>query len=1163
MQEETRKKLEKGPHALREEEILHFWQQNKIFEKTEGVGDENFLFYDGPPFANGVPHYGHILGGTIKDTIPRYQVMRGKKLRRRWGWDCHGLPVENLTEKELGLKGKKDIEEYGIEKFNEATRISIMRDASVWEEQVPRLGRFVDMKDDYKTMDSSFTESVWWAFKNLYDKNLIYKGFKSMHLCPRCGTTLSNFEVNQGYMDITDISVYVKFALVDEPNTSLLAWTTTPWTLPGNVALAVNPEIEYVTITIKNGGEEQYVLAKERLMVIKDEYVIVSTQKGSQLIGKTYRPLFDYYVDADIANKENAWKVYGAKFVSTTDGTGIVHIAPAFGEDDLKLAQENKLPIIHHVGADGRMKKEVKDFAGLFAKPKDEKKEGIDHTDTDVVVIKHLAHSGSLFAKEKITHSYPHCWRCDTPLLNYASDSWFVEVTKFKDKLVSENEKITWVPSNIGKYRFGNWLAEARDWAISRSRYWGAPLPVWETEDKKERVILGSLDDFRRYVKKSGNTYFLMRHGEAESNVHNVTSANYRDKVHLTEKGIAEVKATAATLNDKHFDYIFASDFVRTSETAKLLAKEIGFDESKIIFDKRLEEINTGDFSGKPNPEYHNYFASIEEKFTKRPPHGENLTDLKERLMAFLYELEEKYKDKKILIITHEYAVWMLTTGAHGWSNRVSAKVKSEHDDFIHTAQMVELPFVPLPHNRHYELDFHRPYIDEAELYLDGKKLTRVPDVFDCWFESGSMPYAQDHYPFEKHNFDPEEGVGYPADFIAEGLDQTRGWFYSLIVLGTALFGRAPYKHVIVNGLVLAEDGQKMSKRLKNYPDPMEVVGKYGADALRFYLLSAPVVRGEELRFSEKGVAEVASKIIGRLLNVLSFYEMYQETPHDTLPSSPYTTLDHWILARLEEVVSQTTEAMESYELDRATRPLLLFIDDLSTWYLRRSRDRFKGEDIKDKQAALSTLHAVLFTTAKLLAPFMPFTAEYMYRQLQRTDKKESVHLETWPTLLGIVEYETLLQKMEATRSVVEKGLALRAKNGIRVRQPLQKIIIEESTADLFDGLVCEELNVKEVVREKLSGEEIKLDTVITEELKNEGNAREVMRAIQDARKEASLSPLDRITIVIEAVPYVAEAVRHYEDEIKKTTNADSISIGGGELIGGDKEFTVHIEKVS
>lgn len=530
-----KKEQKKSDIARREEEVLAFWNNNNIFKKSEekDASKGEYVFYDGPPFANGPTHYGHILASTIKDAIPRYQTMRGFRVKRRWGWDCHGLPVENLIEKELGLKTKKDIESYGIEKFNDAARRSVMKYADDWRKIIPRLGRFVDMERDYKTMDTSYTESVWWIFKTLYDKKLIYKGFKAMHLCPRCGTTLSNFEVNQGYKDIKDFSVTVEFELEDsagtdgrtqptlseagEPKTFVLVWTTTPWTLPGNTAVAVNKDLEYVTIEKKDEGDGslvRFILAKDRLEKVfgDDEYEIIDTYKGDILIGKKYKPPFDYFVDKNVEGKKNGWKIYHAPYVSTEDGTGIVHLAPAFGEEDLLLAQKEGIPIIHHVTQEGTFTDEVVDFKGMAVKPKE------DHMSTDIEIIKALAHKGLLFAKEKIEHSYPHCWRCDTPLLNYASSSWFVEVTKFKNKLVSENKKVSWVPKEMGENRFGNWLEGARDWAISRSRYWGAPLPVWQNKKDNSYLAIGSIDELKAHTKRSGNTYLIMRHSEAVFN---------------------------------------------------------------------------------------------------------------------------------------------------------------------------------------------------------------------------------------------------------------------------------------------------------------------------------------------------------------------------------------------------------------------------------------------------------------------------------------------------------------------------------------------------------------------------------------------------------------------------------------------------------------------
>src|SRR3989339_1860090 len=483
--------------SLNEKRILKFWRENKIFEKTlEQKADDKFVFYDGPPFATGEPHYGHILAGTIKDAIPRYQTMRGNFVRRQWGWDCHGLPIENLIEQELNLGHKKDIEEYGVDKFNESAKNAVLRFDSNWKEVVPRLGRFVDMEHAYKTMDATYTESIWWAFKTLHEKGLVYEGHKIMYVCPRCETPLAQSEVAEGYTDLTDISVTAKFELADEPGTYLLAWTTTPWTLPGNVAIAVNKDIDYVKVEAEG---IKYVLAKERLeSVFNTPYKIEKEFKGSELVGKSYIPVFDYYLnDKTIKNHENGWKVYHADFVTAESGTGIAHEAPAFGAEDMELGIKEKLPFVQHVSMSGQFKPEVKDFAGKYVKQKG------DTQSADIEIIKYLAQKGTLFSKEKIVHSYPLCWRCETPLLNYASSSWFVEVSKFRDKLVEENKKIHWVPESIGTNRFGKWLEGARDWAVSRARFWGAPIPVWKCNKCEKPFVVGSLSDIKKLAKPS------------------------------------------------------------------------------------------------------------------------------------------------------------------------------------------------------------------------------------------------------------------------------------------------------------------------------------------------------------------------------------------------------------------------------------------------------------------------------------------------------------------------------------------------------------------------------------------------------------------------------------------------------------------------------------
>lgn len=1139
----------KSDAAKREEEILVFWNERRIFEKSleKPAPNGEFVFYDGPPFATGLPHYGHILAGTIKDAIPRYKTMRGYRVPRRWGWDCHGLPLENEIEKELDLKTKRDIEVYGVGAFNAKARGNVLRYADDWKRIVPRMGRWVDMEDDYKTMDAPYTESVWWSFKTLYDKKLIYEGFKSMHLCPRCETTLSNFEVSQGYKDIADLSVIVKLELADEPGVFLLAWTTTPWTLPGNMAAAVSENAVYARVVV---GGERFILAKDLVSKFFTGASVEGEVPGRDLVGKKYKPPFPYYADANVKGKENAWKVYAADFVTFTEGTGVVHVAPAFGAEDLKLAQEEGIPVVHHVATDGTFKPEVADFAGLPVKPKD------DHQSADVAIIKNLAHRNLLFKKEKVTHSYPHCWRCDTPLINYASHSWFVRVTALKDKLLRENRKTRWVPADIRDGRFGKWLEGARDWAISRSRYWGAPIPVWKDAATGEVTVMGSVADMRAHTKRSGNRYYAMRHGEADHNVADILSSNPENTHHLTEKGRKQVEETARSLKGKSIDFVIASPFARTRETADIIMRALGLAPDKIIVDERIVELKVGAvFEGKSVDSYHAFFSDIRERFTRAPEGGETIPDVRKRMGAFLYSLEEKFSNKNILIISHGDPLWSLRSVASGLNREEMFALRER--DYPEPGCVYELDFVPLPHNSDYELDLHRPFIDGVELVSGkGNPLVRVPDVFDCWFESGSMPYAQSHYPFENVRFKPNgwfgASRGFPADFIAEGLDQTRGWFYSLLVLGVALFGKSPYRNVIVNGLVLAEDGRKVSKRFKNYPEPMDIVGRYGADALRLYLLSSPLMRGEDLNFSEQNVGETMRKNISRLDNVLAFYNLYPG--NETASRESTHVLDRWILARLDELILSVTSGLEVYELDTATRPISDFIDDLSTWYLRRSRDRFKSNDAA---AARATTRYVLRELAKVMAPMTPFFAEHLFRAVCADGGPESVHLADWPEAKKVDR--SVLDAMSAARRIVAVGLEARAKAGVKVRQPLASMETIEIVPPEYVPLIVDELNVKEVL---LGASADGLDTALTPDLVEEGVVRELVRHVQDMRKRAGLSPKDHMTLVIGADPLGEMLVEKHGARLAEVVLASSIvrsQLSGEPVRIGDYAFSFSI----
>ncbi len=1116
----------KSEAALREERILAFWQKENIFEKALAKDSPagEFVFYEGPPTANGRPGIHHLEARAFKDALPRYKTMRGFHVERKAGWDTHGLPVELQVEKELGFTSKKDIEDYGIALYNKKCKESVWLYKNEWEEFTDRLGFWLDKKNPYITYKNNYIESVWNIVSNVEDQGLLYKDYKVLPWCTRCGTALSSHELGQpeAYKDIKDISVFVKFKLVDEADTFILAWTTTPWTLPGNVALAVGKDIDYVKIKTKIETQNEFlILAKARLAILTTEYEIVSEMKGSDLVGKAYEPLYPFteenISDTEKPKLENAYKIYLADFVTTEDGTGVVHTAVMYGADDFELGTKLNLPKHHMVGLDGLFLPNTGFLSGLYVR--DEA--------TAVEIIKDLHSRNLLYKKEKHEHSYPHCWRCKTPLLYYARDSWYIAMSKLRDKLVSENQKINWEPAYIKDGRFGEWLNDIKDWAISRERFWATPLPVWECAECKKRIVVKSIADLKSRTKKSGNTYMVMRHGEAEHNPMDLVSCDPTLPNKLTETGVQQVLKTSQNFRHSMPDLVIASPFMRTRETVEIIAKDNGIAAEKIIYDERLGEFNVGaDYNGKKWSDYHKDFPATPENFAVQAPGGESRQEVKNRVTELLYELEQKYQNKKILIVTHGAPMWLLFAGASGLDAKDSLDLARSDYSFVGNGEVRELEFAPLPHDENFELDLHRPFIDEVKFDCDcGGDMVRVKEVMDVWFDSGAMPFAQAHYPFEGEN------ILYPADFISEGVDQTRGWFYTMHAIATLMGKGIAYKNVICLGLVMDAEGKKMSKSVGNTVDPWVEMQKYGADTLRLWMYSVNQP-GDSKNYDEKVVKELQGKVFTLLENCYKFYELYaNETPNLNARESK-NPLDKWILTLLDKMIQEGTESLEKYDLFKPTRALRDFVSDFSTWYIRRSRDRFKGEDEEDKNYALATTKHVFTELSKFMAPFTPFFSEEMY--LKVSGGKESVHLEDWPTTDEV--NAKIIEEMQLVRDLCTVGNALRKKAGIPVRQPLATFFITEDLSDAYKQIIKDELNVKGVEK----GPVIIFDERITPELKREGDYRELLRAIQDMRKEKGLTPADVISLTLSNI--YKETVSGFEDDLKKTVTASTVA---------------------
>lgn len=1213
-----------------ERSVLEFWNKEKIFEQSveRRKGEKKFVFFDGPPFANGLPHYGHILASSLKDAVTRYATMRGYYVPRVNGWDCHGLPVEYEIEKELKLAGRKDIEKMGVENFNNACRESVFRYTKEWHVLLKRIARWVDFDHEYATLENNYMESIWWIFNEIWKKGLVYEGYKPMHICPRCETSLSNFEVTLGYKEIADTSVTVKFELVDEPGTFFLAWTTTPWSLLSVTGLAIGADFDYAKVRLPDGS--LYYCAHNRVAIVFAGFEgveIIEVVKGITLAHKKYRHVFDYYNDtAEVKRSKNAFHTVATDYVSIEDGTGIVTINGAFGDIDFEAAQKNDLPIFLNVHMDGTYTEETGEYAGIFVK------------EAEAKIAQELKQKALLLRKDSIKHSYPHCWRCDSPLLNYATRSWFIAVSKIRDKLLKNNKKIRWIPEHIQEGRFGKWLEGARDWNISRNRFWGCPMPIWRC-DCGNIVSVGSLGEL--HARSTITTkLFAIRHGEAESNVSGLINSDIAKEYHLTDEGRHQAQLIGRTLAEEKIDYIICSPFIRTRETAQEIAEKTGID---IIYDERLREHDHGTLDGTGLKDFISGVSDNMMWYDTPFGGGESFRDLEKRVEGVINEIIQKYPNKKVAVITHGNVIRAIKRYVERCSIDETRTFRAKHGE-IYPFILGRLPI------RGTTLDLHKPYIDTIELKCDrcNGRMKRISEVLDCWFESGSMPYAQLHYPFDnKEEFENN----FPAHFIAEGLDQTRGWFYTLHVIGTILFNQPAQKNIIVNGILLAADGEKLSKRKKNYPDPNLLFETHGVDTTRLFLYTSTAPQGEDVRFSEKHVEELVKKFTLTLWNTYSFFVTYAMIdtwqPNTTLSDAltknkaysgtSKSKLDQWILSELHLLISTITKEMDDYNLTRATRPLLDFIDNLSNWYIRRSRRRFwKSGNDEDKNNAYETLYIVLVTITKLVAPFMPFISDAMYKNLTGD---LSVHCTDWPRVDVKCINEKLNKEIATVRSIVSLALSLRAKNTLKVRQPLQSLTIglpqhiKQNTIAEYSDVILEEINVKELLfaldtkqwkmvvspdarkigprfgketqeiiifcksgncvinsdgtvsvpdskkpRYLLQADEVSigykgstgadvasengivvsLSTEITEELKQEGIAREIIRCIQELRKQANYNLDDRIIVYISGPIAFEKAITQFSDMIKQETLAREIQESGD--FEWDKENEVIIE---
>ncbi|MDP3953816.1 MAG: class I tRNA ligase family protein [bacterium] len=1145
-----------------EEKILKFWKDRKIFERSliNRKGKAPFVFFEGPPTANGRPGIHHFIGRVFKDLFARYKTMRGFLVERKGGWDTHGLPVEIEVEKELGLSNKKEVKEYGIAEFNKKAKQSVWKYKEEWERFTDRIGFWINLDEPYITYDRKYMETLWWIISGFDKKGFLYRGHKVLPWCPRCGTGLSSHEVAQGYRDVTEASVFVKFKLKPgqglgganktDGNTYVLAWTTTPWTLPGNVALAIGEKIKYAIV---RRGNERLITAKESIPSIKTgEVMDIETEiKGKDLSGLEYEPLFEIKA----LKSSKSYKIYPADFVSTEEGTGVVHTAVMYGEDDYELGKKLGLPTHHTVDEEGNFTADVKGFEGRYVKK----------ADTDI--IEYLKNKNLLYKTLPYTHSYPFCWRCKNPLLYYAKNSWFIAMSKVKKKLIQNNNKVNWVPDHLKQGRFGEFLKDLKDWAFSRERFWGTPLPVWRCNKCEATRVIGSLAELEQYRYKSKNNLYTLRHGFSEKNGHShgeelTASRLEHDKYNLTPEGIEQVEKTLSALKKKGgVDAIYSSPFKRTKQSADIIAKAFGL---KVHIDERLKELDQGIVcEGKPRSECVLEYDSMGMD-DKHGGDGETWHETRSRMFSAIKEIDSKHEGKNILFVSHGDPLWLLDAALLGLSDKETI----EQRDMLYHKQggLKDAEVNNYPYNEMGEIDMHRPYVDEIFLKCAkcNGKMSRVEDVVDVWFDSGSMPFAQWHYPFDnKKKFNDN----FPADFISEGIDQTRGWFYTLLAVSSLLGRGEPYKNVLSYGHVLDEKGKKMSKSVGNVVNPWEIIEQFGADAGRwyFYTVNNP---GEPKLFNINDVKKKLNSFIMTVLNSIRFLELYSDGNNKLINDRPASILDKWIMSRLSGLSHDVSSKLDEYDLMPAARAIEDFVvNDLSNWWLRRSRSRFqKPAGDKELGRALAFYRHILVELSKIMAPFTPFLADHIYKKI--STQKESVHLEDWPKFHKKEVDDELEQKMTVLRHVVAEGLAQRKIKSIRVRQPLASISIKLSKpkegASLMpfggelEALLKEELNIKKVIYNTIQEEAVVLDADITPKLAREGYAREVMRYFQDMRKDAGYKFDDKIFAGWESADAgVREIMSQFEGEIKEAVLIDKLEEGkrGEVAFDIEKEF--------